>query len=412
MQLTFQTLTGQSVSQEIDEEAVRTVLDLKKVAAQALEGAPGGKPCNVTLPFRRLVGAGGQILDDATQLKKAAVKDGDVLNVVVNASTVLAVGCFDGSIRVLDVTSQEERSWKFGTGAVSIAWRHDAECLAAADFGSERAGPGTVGIILADSGELHGGKVRHVGGSPTGVSWAPDGEDVATTVSAEKEHLKILSRQGAAREVAVSHAVNNLTSIRLGSAALSTLAWSPDGKRIAIGAGGHNACGGVVVLAADSGKVQWQWDSWRAVHIVCWSSDAAKLAVACGDLRQNTGAVSVLSQDGVSLQSWKVNCTVRSASWSPNSLKLAAISSNVQTHHGGVHIFAFGNPVEELVVPLDTMGQHIAWSPDGTRLAVACEDGTLRILSAHSGVEERRWKFSRAASSVAWSPAPPKVEKP
>jgi WD40 repeat protein/tRNA A-37 threonylcarbamoyl transferase component Bud32 len=100
--------------------------------------------------------------------------------------------------------------------------------------------------------------------------------------------------------------------------------------------------------------------------------------------------------------------------WSPDDRFLA--TGHVDPHRGGpIRIWDVASGLLIHTLNTKSMGAFgVAWSPDGTRLATACADGSVVLWQVSDGTELRRWKAHTGETkiggwfpcwSVAWHPA-------
>jgi WD40 repeat protein len=218
-----------------------------------------------------------------------------------------------------------------------------------------------------------------------------------------------------------------------------TLAWSPDGSRIA--SGGND--GDVRIWNARTGTILLGYAGSFSymIHSLAWSPDGSKIAstgpenlievwdVATGqNIRfYETGNFSSLqvlawSPDGTRIASsgpqgkvlvWEVstgktlltyqgqNNVVNSVAWSPDSKLLASGGSNglVEVWDATSGRTLYSDSRHSGAV------EQIAWSPDGMRLASASTDYTVQVWDATTGANMLVYSGHQASVlALAWSP--------
>src|SRR5713101_7590702 len=179
------------------------------------------------------------------------------------------------------------------------------------------------------------------------------------------------------------------------TAAVSSVAWSPDGKHIASG----SADGIVKVWDATSVHILLTYKGHKdVVNSVAWSPDGKHIASASAD-----GTVQVWdATSGHILLTYKGHtAAVSSVAWSPDGKRLASASSD-QT----VQVWDATSGHTLLTYKGHTVVVNsVAWSPDGERLASASSDTTVQVWDATSGHTLLTYRgHTNAVNSVAWSP--------
>ncbi len=215
------------------------------------------------------------------------------------------------------------------------------------------------------------------------VAWSPDGKRLASA-----------SDDGTVRVWDASSGTTLLTYTGHTNAVLS-VAWSPDGKHLAS-------------ASADETVQVWDATTGRTVHIyrghshqvetVAWSPDGKRLASASDD-----GTVQVWdASSGTTLLTYTGHTNrVNSVAWSPDGKRLASASDDhtvqVWDASSGHTLLTYTGHTFHVL--------SVAWSPDGTRLVSASGDHTVRVWDASSGQTTLTYHGHTApVLSVAWSP--------
>jgi WD40 repeat protein/tetratricopeptide (TPR) repeat protein/tRNA A-37 threonylcarbamoyl transferase component Bud32 len=184
----------------------------------------------------------------------------------------------------------------------------------------------------------------------------------------------------------------DLMTFRGHTAPVYSVAWSPDGRRLA----SASVDGWVKVWEAASGKELFRlWGRDSGASSVAWSPDGTRLAAAGWE-----GLVKVWEaasgKEALSFQGHPK--TLYSVAWSPDSQRLATGSH----HDGTVGLWsaATGKPIRILrghTAPV----LSVVWSPDGTRVASAGYDA-VKVWEAATGTQT--FDFSGDLFfAVAWS---------
>jgi WD40 repeat protein len=305
-----------------------------------------------------------------------------------------------------------------------------------------------------------------IGGTITSLTFSTDGQRLATAdispsikvfeVATGKVLLLILP----ADFTIVQGKGLPVQSLDGPSGRTASLAFSPDGKRLAGGgvAGGEKEPGELKVWEADTGKAIFTLRHQRAILSVVYSPDGKQLAAGTldgavkvwdaqtgADLRElrHEGAgfgqihsVS-FSPDGKWLASGGGKGTIKvweaatgkevaslreanlfpAVAFSPDSKLLAAALANTGKEQKAVKVWDVATGREVLTLTGATaMVRGVSFSPDGKRLAAAIgnnyflsgeryEGGTVKVWDLRSGKEVSAFKHESYVAAVSFSPA-------
>jgi len=203
------------------------------------------------------------------------------------------------------------------------------------------------------------------------VAWSPDGKRLATAGGSDPGTAKVWDAKTGKELLALS-----LRS------AISNVSWSPDSKRLAAPSQDDT----VTVWEAETGKELLTLGVHRngayadAVSSVAWSPDGKRLATGTGRLPPSRAEIETLRAHGLSVNLEKNPFDVLKVWDAETGKELLALNGR------------------------DKLISSVAWSPDGRRLA-GSSNGTAKVWDARTGKELLTLSGnSNSVSSVAWSP--------
>ncbi len=215
------------------------------------------------------------------------------------------------------------------------------------------------------------------------VAWSPDGKRLASA-SLDKTVRVWDASSGA-----------SLLTYKGHTEFVNSVAWSPDGKRLASASLDKT----VRVWDASSGASLLTYKGHTdSVESVAWSPDGKRLASASLDKTVRVWDPS----SGASLLTYKGHTSsVASVAWSPDGKRLASASYDktvrVWDASSGQTLLTYTGHTDSVT--------SVAWSPDGKYLASASVDKTVRVWDANSGASLLTYKgHTDSVESVAWSP--------
>jgi Tol biopolymer transport system component len=225
------------------------------------------------------------------------------------------------------------------------------------------------------------------------LAWSPDGRAVA--VGGDDGSLVL-------RRADTLAATRTLAGYR-GSFRATGVGWSPDGTRLAAVDGTGTlriwraddgaAVGAVPAVAAYTGRVVWSPRS-DAVAVRCTDASEVTVVELVGGL---PGPVRRLASSG----------PASSVAWAPDGSSLAAGFSTAP------HLVVFRRAADgftaQAAAGQEARAGAVAWSPDGTAVVTASDgpagDGVLRVVDGRTGATTVRYAGGSAlAQNPLWSP--------
>lgn len=208
----------------------------------------------------------------------------------------------------------------------------------------------------------------------TSVAWSPDGKKLAAGVSFyladDMPHAYLLVWDTSTWEVIVKSTFSD----NVGNEPIPALAWSPDNRSLAVSVPMNS----VVVVDAQTGKpISTQQEFAMIVYGIAWSPDGTRL-VAAGDMAKGLRRWKVSSDESVRLFDKRLE-HARQLAWSPDGARIAS------SHWDGAVCFwtVATNTCDSLIQADPKIAYSLAWSVDGTKLATG--GSAIRIWDPSTG---------------------------
>ena len=281
---------------------------------------------------------------------------------------LLATGGADGIVRLWDVSASRLARALVGHAADvrSLAWSPHGNILASGDSA------GMVRLWEADSGRLlrvmEGPRPDPAWSAVDALAWSPDGKTLAVSNQlCDVESGQVVCYTGGE------------------PAYVSATAWSPDGKTLV---SGHHEVGFWNVESAEPELVR-TLEAESVVRSIAWSPDGKKLAFSGGGLWD---AESEQMLDGFE---WNL------VAWCPDGRTLVSKHATVATS-----LVLWDVPSRRSLREIGTrIIRCIAWSPDGKTVASSGDQGEVELWDAGTGARVDGFEgHAPGFDCTAWSP--------
>jgi len=221
------------------------------------------------------------------------------------------------------------------------------------------------------------------------VAWSPDGTRLAS--GSQDKTLQIWDAEGA-----------NLNTYSGHTGSVTFVSWSPDGKRVASASEDHTIR--VWDIATNSLLFTCQGHT-DVIHSVAWSPHGTRLASGSVDATvrlwdANNGTLVATYRDHAA-QVWDV-------AWSPDGTRIASASGDnkATVQDNTIKIWNINTNATDLTYTGHASNPvYVSWSPDGTRIASGSTDKTVQVWDSKTGNTQLTYRgHNNIVFGVAWSP--------
>lgn len=227
------------------------------------------------------------------------------------------------------------------------------------------------------------------------LAWSPDGQRLALAAGPlGRGQVYIWDALTGAHQVVLTPSRSTNPNVNPEVYA-AQVAWSPDGKLLA------SAIGDVQIWDPATGVLVKRLfpnvDSTATVHLIAWSPDGRYLAGRFNSSGSAQGIAIWNVETGALVRTLSLN--VGSMAWSPDG-KYLAITGNAGI---GILSTVSWNVIQS--IPFES-GVPLAWSPDSTSLAAAMHNGDIEVLAIPTGkvMLTYRKQDQQGSKALVWSP--------
>ena len=289
---------------------------------------------------------------------------------------------FHSTLYLVGAEGQHPRELTVCGYCEGVSWSPDGSQIAVGRYG---AGQVNVWVVSAKTGAMR----RITDCQPTStcgaagfvfafqMEWSPDGRTIF--------FIRDSDHQGSIADAlfTVRPDGSDLTELKVPDPGIAY--WSPDGRELAV-----NAANGVYIVDA-AGTVR-ELTKLRGAGGIAWSPDSRDLAIAAA------GGIYTINADGKRLTHLADRAS--GPAWSPNGKQLAYDGSVPKGVHGIWTINADGSGRRLIYKTRATVPM---WSPNGSQLAFSSKEGTY-VVNANGNDLHRIGQPSFGA--LAWQPMP------
>lgn len=278
----------------------------------------------------------------------------------------IASSSADETVRVWDASSGQTLVMQRSNAlqAQAIAWSPDSHYIAVTSgLLSE-----TVQICDASTGTVSSTHARYSGHSETiqALAWSP----ISTYIASTGDDATIQVWDVTTGRTAFTYRGHSMHSGTSGSSiSIKTLAWSPDGKRIASGGDDKRVH---VWDALTGGNIVVYYAHTDIINALAWSPGSTHIASASDDKTVHVWDASTARKVFIYTAH---SDSVTGVAWSPNGIRVASSSRDETVHLW--HALT-GRTLTTYTGHTDWVST-VAWSPDGKAVASGSWDKTIQV---------------------------------
>jgi Tol biopolymer transport system component len=316
------------------------------------------------------------VASDGSAERTFATRDQDCLAIQSDGSTVAYWGGETATLTVepLDGSSSrqiEDMTAKFSTGS---AWSPDRDSYARLRRDPPQGLPSPTSIYALDIASLSDGDIATVRGlvGAAGLVWSADGKRLAFgRDDGTTRTIEIVEADGTGRRVVIEDRAGGADPGADGPIVSEgvtpdgpPLAFSPDGTRLV-----YLTPGGFAVIPIAGGAPMRLPSEGRDYWAPAWSPDGSKIAFVVDE------KIMVVTADGSPVV--HPVSAVSAFRWAPDGSRLAFVSGSPDVLGGSrVEIVDLAGRAVPEMPSITGLPGSVAWSPDGTALAVMAVDDT------------------------------------
>jgi WD40 repeat protein/serine/threonine protein kinase len=290
-------------------------------------------------------------------------------------------GSYDTTLKIWDAATGQEPLTLKGhmRAATSVAFRPDGRrIVSGSDDNTLKVWDATTGhLVLSLKGHL---------GPVVSVAFSPEGKRIIS--GSFDNTLKVWNAETG----------EEILTLRGHTSKVMSLAFSPDGKRIVSGGGGTLWPCELIIWDAATGLAALTLKGPGVISTVAYSPDSKRIVVVWNETIKVWDAAT--GQESFTLQDTSGSCNV---AFSPDGKSFAGGGSY---HHNNLKVWDAATGQKILTLKVHTsMVLSVAYSRDGKRIVSGSNDNTLKVWDAASGQEILTLKgHTGQVKSVAFSP--------